>query len=265
MKQLETDFNSREALTDYIRQELGGIVAESDTQVSPFKGSRIAAEERVNAIEAKAYVRSRNFYSGKVTRLSPYIRHGVITQEQVRRAALSDAPAQEVEKFIQEITWRSFWQHVYANHPNWVWENVEEYKTGFTHEDYADELPEDIRSASTESAAINHFIRDLIDTGYMHNHTRMYVASYVVHFRRVKWQAGAQFFLEHLVDGDVASNNLSWQWVASTFSRKPYIFNLENLQKYCGDAVDCSAEQNTLFDASYEELNRRLFPKKESV
>ena len=64
----------------------------------------------------------------------------------------------------------------------------------------------------------------------MHNHARMYLASYVVHFRRVRWQAGAEWFLTHLLDGNEASNNFSWQWVASTLSQKPYIFNLENVQ-----------------------------------
>ena len=88
----------------------------------------------------------------------------------------------------------------------------------------------------------------------------MYLASYAVHFRRVKWQAGAQWFLTHLLDGDVASNNLSWQWVASTFSNKPYIFNLENVAKYFSTSVDVSAQNNAPLDATYEALNQRLFP-----
>ena len=87
----------------------------------------------------------------------------------------------------------------------------------------------------------------------------MYLASYVVHFRRIKWQAGAYWFLEHLIDGDEASNNLSWQWVASTFSNKPYIFNLENLSKYFGKIVDCSSENNQILDKTYQQLNSILF------
>ena len=94
----------------------------------------------------------------------------------------------------------------------------------------------------------------------MHNHARMYVASYTVHARRVKWQAGAGWFLHHLLDGDPASNNLSWQWVASTFSHKPYIFNLENVAKYFGGQVDISPAANTPLDASYETLAGRWFP-----
>ena len=88
----------------------------------------------------------------------------------------------------------------------------------------------------------------------------MYLASYIIHFRRIKWQVGAKWFLHHLLDGDMASNNLSWQWVASTFSHKPYIFNLENVHKYFSGHVDTSPEKNTQINKSYEELSRELFP-----
>jgi deoxyribodipyrimidine photo-lyase len=94
----------------------------------------------------------------------------------------------------------------------------------------------------------------------MHACSWMYLASYDVHFRRIRWQAGAKWFLQHLLDGDVASNNLSWQWVASTFSHKPYIFNLENVDKYFSKQVDTTPHRNQLLDASYEELQLRLFP-----
>ena len=100
---------------------------------------------------------------------------------------------------------------------------MEEYKTGFKPSDYLDDLPEDIKKGETPTQVINSFIQELTQTGYLHNHARMYVASYVVHFRRVKWQAGAKFFMTHLLDGDLASNNFSWQWIASTFAGKPYI------------------------------------------
>ena len=92
----------------------------------------------------------------------------------------------------------------------------------------------------------------------------MYVAAYVVHWRRIRWQAGARWFLHHLVDGDPASNNLSWQWVASTFGQKPYIFNLENVRKYATDDINTSAADSVPLDASYDVLNQRLFPRRGS-
>ena len=88
----------------------------------------------------------------------------------------------------------------------------------------------------------------------------MYLASYIVHFRRIKWQAGAQWFLEQLIDGDEASNNFSWLWGASTFSNKPYIFNLDNVQKYFGDCIDTSACNNIVLNADYPTISSKLFP-----
>ncbi len=100
-----------------------------------------------------------------------------------------------------------------------AWQDIEPYKTGWKPEDYSSAMPPDILQGETELACLNEFIKTLHSTGYLHNHARMYLASYVVHFRRVKWQAGASWFLEHLLDGDEASNNLSWQWIASTLVR----------------------------------------------
>ena len=99
-----------------------------------------------------------------------------------------------VEKFIQELGWRDFWQRIYAQNPDWLWADIEDYKTGFVASDYADELPDDIATGETESAAMNHFIAELKTTGYLHNHARTYLAAYIVHWRRIKWQAGAAFF-----------------------------------------------------------------------
>jgi deoxyribodipyrimidine photo-lyase len=94
----------------------------------------------------------------------------------------------------------------------------------------------------------------------------MWLASYVVHSRRVRWQVGARWFLQHLLDGDPASNNLSWQWVASSFSHKPYIFNRANLERFsggrfCGDCPRAGrgGVAGCPFEASYEELQQRLF------
>ena len=113
------------------------------------------------------------------------------------------------------------------------------------------------------------FAAELIGTGWLHNHARMWLAAYVVHWRRVRWQAGARWFLQHLLDGDPASNNLSWQWVASAFSHKPYIFNRVNLERFSSGrfCANCPAALRSgagvpggcPFEASYEQLQARLF------
>jgi len=89
----------------------------------------------------------------------------------------------------------------------------------------------------------------------------MWLASWLVHVRGVHWLAGADWFLEHLLDGDPAANHLSWQWVAGTFAAKPYLFNRENLETFTA-GVHCRA--CPVFgvcdvEGSYDELAARLF------
>ena len=236
-------------------------LAEDDTALSPYPGGREAARARLGAMNAIAYAKTRNHLDGSVTRLSPYIRHGVIDLPTVRDTLLARVHTRrDAEKLAQQLAWRDYWQRLYAGLGERVWEDLEDYKTGFGPDAYADTLPDDICEARTESAAINAFLRELFETGWMHNHARLYVAAYVCHFRRVKWQAGAKLFLAHLLDGDPASNNLSWQWAASTFSHKPYYFNLDNLQTFGGHGVDTSYTHNKVFAGTYEDLHARLFP-----
>ena len=254
---LPTRFADREALIAHVR----ALCPWAEGDASPIVGGAAAAEQRLQAIEPLRYAATRNFGDGKVSRLSPYLRHGALGLNAVRNAALAHDPSPaRVLKFIQELAWRDFWQRAYAAHPEWIWQDIEPYKTGFVAADYANTLPPDIAEGRTGVACIDAFIAELIHTGYLHNHARMYVASYTVHARRVRWQAGARWFLHHLLDGDSASNNLSWQWIASTFSQKPYVFNLDNVAKYFGGQVDTSPAANAMLDASYETLTRRWFP-----
>lgn len=251
-------FASREELVDHVALITPAIAR---AEPSPIVGSQRSLKERMDALDPAAYGRSRNFLDGKVSRLSGFIRHGMISLNQVRNLALDrvNKPV-DAEKFIQELAWRDYWRRVQQAHPDWIWNDVEAYKTGFTASEYADDLDDDIRDGRTGVGAIDDIITMLKTTGYIHNHARMYLASYIIHWRRIKWQAGARFMLEHLIDADMASNNLSWQWIASTFSHKPYIFNLENLSKYAGSHVNTDTSANRPLDASYDELMARLFP-----
>ena len=257
MQALQKKFDNRDSLIRYIKT----LAPWTEGDCSHIQGGRQEAEMKLANIDPVGYAETRNFGHGKITRLSPYIHHGILSLNEARNFALTKCsePA-EITKFIQELAWRDFWQRALAAHPDWAWNDIEPYKTGFAPNDYSDHLPEDIARGKTGIACMDAFIKELIDTGYIHNHARMYLASYVVHFRRVKWQTGARWFLRHLLDGDLASNNLSWQWVASTFSNKPYIFNLENVDKYFGTLIDTSPLANQPLNASYEDLHVRLFP-----
>ncbi|MCH2209128.1 MAG: hypothetical protein MK132_25135 [Lentisphaerales bacterium] len=257
MHHLQTNFSDREALITYVKN----LAPWATGDASEITGGVGSSKVLLKAIEPTNYAKSRNFGDGKVTRLSPYISHGIIDINEIRNFALKKCtlPSQ-ITKFIQELAWRDFWQRIAEKNPDWIWTDVENYKTGFTSFDYSDQLPGDILRATTGTSVIDSFINDLLVKGYIHNHARMYLASYIVHFRRVKWQAGAKWFLQHLLDADEASNNFSWQWIASTFSNRPYIFNLENVKKYFGNLVNCSPNSNTELDQSYDELARDLFP-----
>ena len=257
MFHLPTEFSNRDQLIAHVKT----LAPWAEGAASPYIGGQQAATQRLQNIDPVAYGKTRNFGNGRVSLLSPYVHHGVLSLNHVRNFALSRLEnPQDGVKFIQELGWRDFWQRVAAHIPHGLWEDLEPYKTGFDRDTYADTLPADILQASTGVACIDHFITTLLDTGYVHNHARMYLASYIVHFRHVTWQAGARWFLCHLLDGDEASNNLSWQWITSTFSNKPYIFNLENVAKYFGGLVDTTPENNRPLDASYENLTKRLFP-----
>ena len=257
MEVLQKQFDDRESLIAHVKV----LAPWAEGERSYIQGGRQKADMKLDNIDPIAYAPTRNHGGGKITRLSPYIHHGILSLSEVRNHALTKCSEPvKITKFIQELAWRDFWQCILTAHPQWAWEDAEQYKTGFTPQDYEDVLPEDIANGKTGVACIDAFIHELIATGYIHNHARMYLASYMVHFRRIKWQIGASWFLQHLLDGDVASNNLSWQWVASTFSHKPYIFNLENVDKYFSKLVDTSPLTNQPLHASYETLQAILFP-----
>jgi deoxyribodipyrimidine photo-lyase len=250
-------FANRAELINYVQT----LSPWAEGEASPTIGGYTEALKKLAKIDPIRYAETRNYGNGAATHLSPYISHGILTLHRLREYALAkNNDPQQISKFIQQLTWRDFWQRVHRLHPDWIWQDIEPYKTGFAATEYADHLPADIAKGQTGIASLDCFIQALIQTGYVHNHARLYLASYVVHFRRIKWQVGARWFLHHLLDGDLASNNFSWQWVASTFSHKPYIFNLENVAQFFQE-IDTSPINNREIDASYADLSARLFPR----
>ncbi len=225
------------------------------------RGGRVAALEQVAGVEPEAYGRTRNHVSGAVTRLSPWLRHGVLSLAEVRDAALARVQRpDDAAKLISELGWRDYWQQVYAVVGDRIHVPMESPAQN-SRMPAVDAMPPDVLGAQTGMHCIDAFVEKLHRSGWLHNHERMWLASWLVHVRGVRWQVGADWFLSHLIDGDPASNHLSWQWVAGTFSAKPYIFNRENLETFtdgvhchpCGLRGVCSVE------GSYEELAARWF------
>jgi len=254
---MKREFGSRKELVEYVKAEFPECLEHGD-EVSETRGGRRAAEALLEKVNPDRYARSRNFLSGAVTRLAPYLRHGVLSLGEVRRKALAKP---NHEKLVNEYAWRDYWRRVYGQIGEGVWKDREDPKRRWRDQREHAELPADIATAQTGLACMDGFVSELVSTGYMHNHARMWFASYVIHWRRVRWQAAAKFFLTHLLDGDPASNNLSFQWVASTFGAKPYLFNRENLEKYTDGQFckRCSREKDCPFGKSYEHIDQELF------
>lgn len=225
------------------------------------RGGRAAALDAVAAIDPPAYARTRNHIDGAITRLSPWLRHGVLSTAEVRDLALSRvAQPADAEKLTSELAWRDYWQRVYASLGEQIFDDLEPAAAA-SRLPASDEVPSDVLSATTGMACIDAFVRQLHTTGFLHNHARMWLASWLIHARGVRWQAGAAWFLSHLLDADPASNALSWQWVAGTFSSKPYIFNRENLERYTRGRFcqSCSLAGHCDLEGSYDELAAAWF------
>lgn len=185
------------------------------------------------------YARTRNFdfgqeNRGNVSQLSPWIRHRLITEDEVLTAVLSQHGLAAAEKFVQEVCWRTYWKGWLEMRPS-VWRDYRD-AIAPAHDtlsaDDRDRLAAAMRG-ETDIECLNAWSRELTSSGYLHNHTRMWFASIWIFTLRLPWQLGADFFMRHLLDGDAASNTLSWRWVAGLQTvGKNYLARAENIAKY---------------------------------
>ena len=201
---------------------------------------------RIDTIDPIAYGQTRNYIQGDVTYLSPYISRGVISPRQVAAAVLSKGyTTQQIQRFLQELAWREYFQRVWQQLGDDIFDDIRVNRTPL----HSSQLPAAIANACTGIEAIDQGIETLYRTGYMHNHLRMYTASLVCNIAKDYWKLPSQWMYFHLLDGDLASNTCSWQWVAGSFSSKKYYCNQENINKYCN-----TDQQGTLLDHDYSVL-----------
>lgn len=183
------------------------------------------------------YARDRNSDDGSdrtnVSGLSPYLRHRLVTEREVVEAVVERHGAREAEKFVQEVFWRTYWK-------GWLEQNPEVWRR-YRHEVSESSLAggeeidgyQDAIAGRTGIDAMDAWAAELIETGYLHNHTRMWFASIWVFTLGLPWQLGADFFYRHLLDGDAASNTLSWRWVAGLQTKgKTYLATASNISRY---------------------------------
>ena len=205
-----------------------------------FEASRAKALDKLNNFvenNLSEYSKLRNFDYGPDNRsniscLSPYITHGIINEKEVIKKSLDKFSFAKNEKFIQEVLWRTYWKGWLELRPS-VW-------TDFLIE--LKKIKEDFQNNQTYKNAIegktnvecfNYWVNELKENNYLHNHTRMWFASIWIFTLELPWQLGAEFFMQHLYDGDAASNTLGWRWVAGVQTQgKHYLASEWNIKKF---------------------------------
>lgn len=243
---------NRQERLQFIAQQFPNHVGQSLSDY--WKGGRQEALAKLAKVDALKYGQTRNYLDGKVTHLSPYLRHGCITLKEAVSATKNNALSGN-EKLLFEFAWRDYWRQIWYAIGNRIHSDIEPPKVRLKRL----QLPDNFIQGNTGLMCIDSFVQDLNHHGYIHNHARMWLASYTIHWLGVDWQKASRWMHDLLIDGDEASNGLSWQWVASTFSSKPYFFNKENISKYSHHihCQNCTAQ--CPFDDSYENLAAKLF------
>ena len=205
-----------------------------------FEASRAKALDKLNYFienNLSEYSRLRNFDFGPENRsniscLSPYITHGIINENEVIKKSLSKFSFSKNEKFIQEVLWRTYWKGWLELRPN-VWSDylieLNKIKEEFRdNQNYLNAI-----EGKTNIDCFNVWINELKENNYLHNHTRMWFASIWIFTLELPWQLGAEFFMQHLYDGDAASNTLGWRWVAGVQTQgKHYLASEWNIKKF---------------------------------
>ena len=205
-----------------------------------FDASRAAALNKLNNFVEEnlaEYSKLRNFDFGpekrtNVSCLSPYVTHGVINEREIIEKSLSKFSFSKNEKFIQEVLWRTYWKGWLELRPN-VWTDylIELNKI---REDFKDNQNyKNAIEGKTNIECFNYWVNELKENNYLHNHTRMWFASIWIFTLELPWQLGAEFFMQHLYDGDAASNTLGWRWVAGVQTQgKHYLASEWNIKKF---------------------------------
>jgi len=205
-----------------------------------FEASRAKAIDKLNNFVEQNltdYSKSRNFDLGPNNRsniscLSPYITHGVVNELEVIDKSLKKFSFSKNEKFIQEVLWRVYWKGWLELRPN-VWSDYlielgkvkDEFKNN---QSYLDAI-----EGKTNVDCFNQWVIELKENNYLHNHARMWFASIWIFTLELPWQLGAEFFMQHLYDGDPASNTLGWRWVAGVQTQgKHYLASEWNINKF---------------------------------
>ena len=218
--------------------------------LSPTRAAALSRLSEFLPAAGRRYAETRNHDDGpaadgtraNVSQLSPWLHAGLIAEADVLEAVLGSHSAKTAEKFVAEVFWRIYFKGYLEQRPA-IWAD---YCTGRDGALAALERNAGLRTAYAEAtegrtgiAAFDLWAQELVATGYLHNHARMWFASIWIFTLKLDWRLGADFFLRHLMDGDAASNTLSWRWVAGLHTKgKHYLARADNIARYTAGRPD---------------------------
>lgn len=207
----------------------------------PSRSAALAALTDFVPLAGRHYAAHRNFDCGAgkhiaVSRLSPYIRYRLLSEAEVVREVLSHHTLEEAEKYIQEVVWRTYWKGWLEQRPA-VWHKYiadeKALRWRMTTDAVLEKAYLQAITGSTGIGCFDAWTEELLQTGYLHNHARMWFASIWIFTLQLPWQLGAAFFYSQLLDADPASNTLGWRWVAGLQTKgKHYLARASNIKKF---------------------------------
>ncbi|NNF52292.1 MAG: DNA photolyase [Gammaproteobacteria bacterium] len=246
----------------------------SELLVTPTREAGLTQAESFLGRAGRDYAKSRNYdfgadRRGNVSVMSPWLRHRLVLEEELLESVLARHAFSSAQKFIEEVFWRAYFKGWLEQHSR-VWSDYRAcMKSGVEQLDANAELHDAFKRAIEGKTGIDCFdfwARELTDTGYLHNHARMWFASIWVFTLRLPWQLGADFFLRHLLDGDPASNTLSWRWVSGLHTvGKTYLARASNIEKYTEGRFNPEGQLASTAPALTEEQTYSAEPLLEAV
>ena len=217
-----------------------------------FPTSISEIHRRIQSINPIQYRATRNFGNGAITQLSPYISRGAISTSSIFEH-LKTLGLQwfDIEGLVQQLAWRDYFQNVWKVEKDGIFSDLKQPQENVE----SNGIPTAILKGETGIQILDEAVKTLYETGYLHNHLRMYLASVCCNIAHCHWSEPAKWLYSNLLDGDLASNHLSWQWVAGSFSKKKYFANQDNLNKYFG-----GTQKGTFLDVEYDDFETLKTP-----
>lgn len=211
---------------------------------TPTRAAAIARLAQFLPAAGRRYAETRNADDGpgegagrnNVSQLSPWLHAGLLGETEVLEAVLGQHSPRAAEKFIAEVFWRIYFKGYLEQRPA-IWHDyrrdLDGARAALTRNAGLRTAYEEAAGGRTGIEAFDVWARELVETGYLHNHARMWFASIWIFTLKLDWRLGADFFLRHLMDADAASNTLSWRWVAGLHTKgKHYLARADNIARY---------------------------------